>query len=122
MVIDHLFSGLVDLSPELDVVPDVARSWEVLEGGYKYLFHLRDDVRWSDGRPVTAADFAYAWKRVLDPATGSPNATLLYDIKGARAFHQGERGRQDVGVQALDEVTHDAASSSSSSSAWLRSP
>ncbi len=105
-VIGQLFSGLLELSPEMDVVPDVARSWEVLEGGRKYVFHLRDDVRWSDGAPVTAGDFEYAWKRVLNPATGSPLAELLYDVKGARAFHQSEVSDPDnVGVQALDEVT-----------------
>ena len=86
----QLFSGLVELTPEMDVVPDVARTWEVLEGGRKYVFHLRNDERWSDGVPVTAGDFEYAWKRLLDPATGSPAASLLYDIKGARAFHRGE--------------------------------
>jgi ABC-type oligopeptide transport system substrate-binding subunit/class 3 adenylate cyclase len=112
-VIEQLFSGLVELSPDMDVVPDVAHSWEVSEGGRQYVFHLRDDVRWSDGTPVTAGDFEYAWKRVLDPATGSPVAHLLYDVKGARAFHQGacpepakrEAGRGDMGVRALDEVT-----------------
>jgi ABC-type oligopeptide transport system substrate-binding subunit len=120
-VIDQLFSGLVERTPEMDVVPDVARRWEMLEGGRKYVFHLRDDVRWSDGTPVTAEDFRYAWKRVLDPATGSPVAHLLYDVKGARAFHQGacpdgstgsprwpaegESGVGGLGVWALDEVT-----------------
>jgi oligopeptide transport system substrate-binding protein len=104
-VIQQLFSGLLELTPEMDIVPDVAQSWEVLEGGCKYIFHLRDDVRWSDGTPVTAEDFQYAWKRVLDPATGSPNASLLYDIQGARAFHQAKMGRGDVGVRALDEAT-----------------
>jgi len=104
-VIQQLFSGLLELTPEIDIVPDVARSWEVLEDGRKYVFHLRDDVRWSDGTPVTAGDFEYAWKRVLDPATGSPVANLLYDVKGARAFHQAKMGRGDVGVQALDEAT-----------------
>ncbi len=78
----------------------------MLEGGRKYVFHLRDDARWSDGTPVTAADFEYAWKRMLDPATGSPNASLLYDVKGARGFHQGDASDPDsVGVWALDEVT-----------------
>jgi len=101
----QLFSGLVELTPEMDVVPDVARSWEVLEGGRKYVFHLRNDGRWSDGAPVTAGDFAYAWKRLLDPATGAREASLLYDIKGARAFHRGEGEWGDVGVRALDEVT-----------------
>jgi oligopeptide transport system substrate-binding protein len=104
-VMEQLFSGLVAFTPGLGVVPDVARSWDVSEGGRRYVFHLRDDARWSDGRPVTASDFEYAWKRVLDPATGSPNAGSLYDVKGARAFHREEAGRDDVRVWALDEHT-----------------
>jgi len=105
-VVAQLFNGLVELGPEMDVVPDVARSWEVSEGGRKYVFHLRDDVRWSDGTPVTAGDFEYAWKRVLNPATGTRNASSLYDVKGARAFHQSEVSDPDqVGVRALDELT-----------------
>jgi oligopeptide transport system substrate-binding protein len=105
-IIDQLFGGLVELSPEMEVIPDGARSWEVLEGGYKYIFHLRDDWRWSDGAPVTAEDFEYAWKRVLNPTIASPVAGWLYDVKGARAFHQGKVTDPDqVGVRPLDEVT-----------------
>jgi ABC-type oligopeptide transport system substrate-binding subunit/tetratricopeptide (TPR) repeat protein len=104
--IHQLFSGLVRLSPELDVLPDVARSWEVLEGGRQYVFHLRDDVRWSDGAPVTARDFEYAWKRVLDPTTGSATASLLYDVSGARVYHQSHMDDPDrVGARAVDDVT-----------------
>ncbi|MFZ5916409.1 MAG: ABC transporter substrate-binding protein [Chloroflexota bacterium] len=88
-LIDQLFSGLVALDAGDNIVPDVARNWEVLEDGCRFVFYLRDDVYWSDGTPVTAGDFAYAWKRTLDPATGSPAAHLLYDIRGARAFHRG---------------------------------
>jgi oligopeptide transport system substrate-binding protein len=102
----HLFSGLVDVGPEMDVLPEVARSWEVSEGGRKYIFHLRDDVGWTDGTPVTAGDFEYAWKRMLDRETGWYFASLLYDVKGAQAFHQGEVSDPDsVGVSALDDVT-----------------
>jgi ABC-type oligopeptide transport system substrate-binding subunit/class 3 adenylate cyclase len=105
-VIDQLFSGLVETSPEMDVVPDVAHSWEVLEGGRKYVFHLRDDVYWSDGVQVTARDFEYAWKRVLGPGSEPHLARLLYDIEGARAYHQGEVAtREQVGVHALDDIT-----------------
>ncbi|MBU0490295.1 MAG: tetratricopeptide repeat protein [Chloroflexi bacterium] len=105
-IIDQLFSGLVTLDPEMDVLPDVAHSWDVLDEGRKYVFHLRPDVRWSDGAPVTADDFAYAWRRVLTPATESPAARLLYDIRGARAFHQGETtDPASVGVQAPDPAT-----------------
>jgi len=104
--ISELFSGLVEQRLDLEVVPDVAQSWEVLEGGKKYLFHLREDVLWSDGRPVTAGDFEYAWKRVLDPAFGMPLASLLDDIRGARAFRLGKVSDPDsVGVKALDAVT-----------------
>jgi oligopeptide transport system substrate-binding protein len=101
----QLFSGLVESGPALEVVPDLAKNWEVLDGGRKYVFHLRDDAHWSDGTPVTADDFESAWRRALDPATESPNASLLYDVAGARAFHQGEAGWEDVGVQAVDEAT-----------------
>ncbi|HEY66429.1 MAG TPA: AAA family ATPase [Caldilineae bacterium] len=105
-VIEQLFSGLVESSPNMNIIPDVAYSWDVLEGGRTYIFHLRDDIRWSDGVPVTAWDFEYAWKRVLDPDTQSPCASLLYDVKGARAFHQGNlRDPDSVGVRALDETT-----------------
>jgi ABC-type oligopeptide transport system substrate-binding subunit len=104
--ISELFSGLVEQRLDMEVVPDVAQSWEVLEGGRKYLFHLREDVLWSDGRPVTAGDFQYAWKRVLDPALGMPLASLLDDIQGAQAFRLGQVSDPDsVGVKVLDEVT-----------------
>jgi ABC-type oligopeptide transport system substrate-binding subunit/DNA-binding SARP family transcriptional activator len=104
--IDQLFSGLVEYGPDLEIVPNVAQRWEILEGGRTYVFHLRDDVRWSDGVPVTARDFEYAWKRVLTPAIGSPSASLMYDIKGARAFHQGQLSDpEQVGVRAHDQRT-----------------
>jgi ABC-type oligopeptide transport system substrate-binding subunit/serine/threonine protein kinase len=105
-VISQLFDGLVTLSLDGDVLPDVARSWELLEEGRKYLFHLNNDIRWSDGVPLTAKDFEYAWKRLLHPSTGSPMASLLYDLEGARAFHQGETTDPTaVGVRALDDLT-----------------
>ncbi|UCC77445.1 MAG: AAA family ATPase, partial [Anaerolineales bacterium] len=104
--IEVLFGGLVGLTPDGDVVPDVALSWEVSEGGRKYVFKLRTDVQWTDGTRVTAHDFEYAWKRVLAPATASRNASLLFDLRGARAFHQGlVPDGQTVGVCALDDHT-----------------
>jgi oligopeptide transport system substrate-binding protein len=106
LIIQQLFSGLLELTPEMEAVPDVARGWEVSPDGRRYIFHLRDDVRWSDRTPLTAADFQFSWKRQLDPATGNTMASFLYDIKGARAFHQGEISDPDgVGVRALDSLT-----------------
>jgi ABC-type oligopeptide transport system substrate-binding subunit len=105
-MIEQLFSGLVEHTPDLGVVPDVAANWEMLDGGRRYVFHLRDDVVWSDGTSLTAHDFEYAWKRVLNPATGSRNASLLYDLQGAKAYHEGLVRKADaVGVRALDGVT-----------------
>ena len=105
-VINQLFSGLVDLGPGLEIIPDVAESWEILEDGARYIFHLRRDVRWSDGVPVTAHDFEYAWKRALQPGRCSPTVEMLYDIKGSRAYQHGEVATADgVGVRALDDHT-----------------
>jgi ABC-type oligopeptide transport system substrate-binding subunit len=105
-VIRQLFSGLVELTSQLDVVPDLAQSWQMLHGGRQYVFHLRHDAHWSDGTRVTAQDFEYAWKRLLDPTTGSRNAGLLYDVKGGAAFHRGETSDPDsIGVRAADEFT-----------------
>jgi oligopeptide transport system substrate-binding protein len=106
LVIEQLFSGLVEMTSDGDILPGVASSWEISEGGSRYVFHLREDVRWSDGTPVTAGDFEYAWRRVLDPATASSAASLLYDVEGARAFHQGLVSDPDsVGIRALDDLT-----------------
>jgi len=105
-MIQEVLSGLVEQTPEMDIVPGIARAWELLEGGRTYIFRLRDDVCWSDGVALTAADFEYAWKRLLDPATGSANAGLLGDVRGAGVYRRGEVGDADaVGVRALDERT-----------------
>lgn len=102
---DQLFSGLVELAPDLSVLPDVAHSWEVLEGGLAYRFHLRDNARWSDGQPVTAKDFEYSWRRTLDPANRSDGAKYLFDLKGAREFNQGKAPATALGVRAIDPHT-----------------
>jgi ABC-type oligopeptide transport system substrate-binding subunit len=105
-VVLQLFGGLVALGAEVNIEPDMARSWEVLDGGLKYIFHLRDDLVWSDGVPLTAADYEFTWKRILDPATASPNAPFAYPIKGARDFHEGRvPDAQSVGVRATDDQT-----------------
>jgi ABC-type oligopeptide transport system substrate-binding subunit len=106
IALDQLFSGLVEVSPELGVVPNVAESWEVSEGGRKYVFRLRDDVRWSDGVPVTAGDFESTWKRILHPASDLRWHVYLYDIKGAFAYRHGQMEDPGaVGVRALDDLT-----------------
>jgi ABC-type transport system substrate-binding protein len=106
VLMDQLFSGLVEITSDSSVVPDVAHSWEVLDGGRKYVFHLRDDVFWTDGVKMTAGDFEFAWKYSLDPPRRWSPAILRYDIKGARAYYEGEIADPDlVGVRALDDFT-----------------
>jgi oligopeptide transport system substrate-binding protein len=90
----------------MGLVPDVAESWEVSEGGRKYLFRLRRDVHWTDGVPVTAYDFEYTWKHLLQPGSKQRWHVFLHDIKGATAFHQGTGVSADqVAVHALDSFT-----------------
>jgi oligopeptide transport system substrate-binding protein len=108
MFIKEIFSGLVELGAGGEIIPDVAQRWEISEDGRRYIFHLRDDVIWSDGTQVTAGDFEYSWKRTLDPATEAPvgKAGLLYDIKNARAYKEGEISESDqVGVRTIDKLT-----------------
>jgi oligopeptide transport system substrate-binding protein len=105
-MIDQLFDGLVGRTGEMDIVPSVADSWELLEDGRRYVFHLRDDVFWSDGSSVTAQDFEYALKRMLDPLYQFQSATKLFDILGARAYYEGRLNDVDqVGVMAVDLQT-----------------
>jgi ABC-type oligopeptide transport system substrate-binding subunit/serine/threonine protein kinase len=103
--VDQLFSGLIELAPDMSVVPNVARSWDVLEDGRKYRFHLREDVIWSDGQPVTASDFEFAWKRALDPSLDSAASKYLFDIQGATEFCLSGGSVEDVGVRAVDDHT-----------------
>lgn len=101
-VIRSIFDGLVKISPEGQYVPAIAESWDVNEDGTVWTFHLRGDVRFHNGREVKAQDFAYSFKRVLDPNTGSPRVWVLDRIKGAKAFNNGEV--QDVeGIEVLDD-------------------
>lgn len=104
--IDQIFAGLVSLTPDLDVAPEIAERWEVLENGRKYIFYLHEDATWTDGAPVTAGDFEFAWKRILNPETHSRNHVLFYDIRAARDFYEGRILNPDeIGVHARDDYT-----------------
>jgi oligopeptide transport system substrate-binding protein len=87
----QIFSGLVRLDDDLEVVPDIAERWEVGEDNKTYTFYLRKDATFQDGRGVTAADFKYSWERACNPATGSSVAAIyLGDIAGADDVLAGE--------------------------------
>ncbi|MFN2188324.1 MAG: ABC transporter substrate-binding protein, partial [Candidatus Promineifilaceae bacterium] len=101
----QLFSGLLEIDDEGVVVPDIAQSWEIHDGGRTYIFHLRNDAKWSDGRLVSAANFIAAWKRILSPNADDRLAKRLNDIQGAQAYHRGEVEDEDLGLDAPDDFT-----------------
>ncbi len=88
-----LFNGLVRLDADLRLVPDIAERWEVLDNARTYVFHLREDVLFTNGRAVTAEDFRYTFERVLSPKGRSPNTWVLDKILGAKAYGQGKAER-----------------------------
>ncbi len=105
-VVSNLMVGLTQYTNDLTCAPSCAKSWEVLDDGKRYLFHLRDDLRWTDGKPVTAYDFEYAWKRLLNPATAAQYAFFLYDVVNARDYNTGKLKNADLlGIKAIDPHT-----------------
>jgi len=106
VVTSDLFEGLTVYGPDASIRPGLADHWDVAADGRSYLFHLRPDLAWSDGSPLTADDFVYALRRALDPATGSPYNEILYPIAGARAIAEGTtKDLGSLGVTAVDPRT-----------------
>ncbi len=100
-----VFSGLVAFDPYLNLTPDLAETWDLSPDGRVYTFHLRENAKFHDGRPVTSQDVIYSWERALSPALASDTAlTYLGDIAGAQEMVRGETQRVS-GLQALDEHT-----------------
>ncbi|CAK7064106.1 peptide ABC transporter substrate-binding protein [Tissierella sp.] len=104
-ILDHTFEGLMKVDPNLKVVPGMAKEYKVSDDNLTYTFTLRDDIKWSNGDPVTAQDFEFAWKRALDPDMASDYAHQLYYIKGGEAYNTDAGSVDDVAVKALDDKT-----------------
>jgi peptide/nickel transport system substrate-binding protein/oligopeptide transport system substrate-binding protein len=103
-VIRSIFDGLVKISPEGAYVPAIADSWEANDDGTIWTFYLKDNVTFQNGQRVTANDFAYSFKRVLNPDTGSSRTWVLDKILGARDYLN--RSASDVeGIEVLDDLT-----------------
>jgi oligopeptide transport system substrate-binding protein len=100
----NMFSGLTQGHPQtLDPMPDVAERWDISEDGRRYVFHLRKST-WSDGVPLTAADFEYTWRRVLDPKTGSRYASFLFGLKNGELFNRKALCIRAVGAASEAEL------------------
>ncbi|HHY50945.1 MAG TPA: peptide ABC transporter substrate-binding protein [Alphaproteobacteria bacterium] len=106
-IIGDYLEGLVTEDAHADVIPGQAESWDISEDGLVYTFHLRDGIMWSDGTPVTAADFEYAFRRLFNPATASEYAYLQYPIKGGSEIADGSLpvDSPDFGVKVIDDKT-----------------
>jgi len=102
-----LFEGLVSLDlATLEPVPAAAEHWSVSADGNVYTFTIRADAAWSNGAPVTAHDFVYAWRRILSPGLASEYAYMLHSIKNAQPFNAGTlTDFGEVGAKALDDRT-----------------
>jgi oligopeptide transport system substrate-binding protein len=101
----EIYSGLMVYDRELNLLPDIAESYEVSDDGLVYTFKLRDDAVFQNGKTITAEDFKWSFERACDPATGSPTAdTYLGDIVGCRAKLQREAD-EVAGVQVIDDLT-----------------
>ncbi|MDO8526935.1 MAG: peptide ABC transporter substrate-binding protein [Deltaproteobacteria bacterium] len=106
-ILQALFEGLTRYQPKtLTPLPGVAEKWEVSADGLRYLFHLRTNAKWSDGKPVTAQDFFDSWEHLLNPKTQSPYAFQLFYLKGAQAYNKGECvDAKQIGMRVVDPHT-----------------
>jgi oligopeptide transport system substrate-binding protein len=103
-ILRDLYEGLTEIGPQGEPKPAAADHYSVSTDGMTYRFHLRDHAQWSNGEPLTAADFVAAWRRLLDPHTAAQYSQLLAPIRGARAIAAGTAEPSTLGAQALDDA------------------
>ncbi|GMR64486.1 peptide ABC transporter substrate-binding protein [Bacillus cereus] len=104
-ILGNTMEGLYRLDKENKPIPAAAESSTKSEDGKKYTFKLRKDAKWSNGDPVTAKDFVFAWQRLLDPKTAAEYAFIAFPIKNAEAVNKGEKPVTELGVKAVDDLT-----------------
>ncbi|PFK34093.1 peptide ABC transporter substrate-binding protein [Bacillus cereus] len=104
-ILGNTMEGLYRLDKENKPIPAVAESSTKSEDGKKYTFKIRKDAKWSNGDPVTAKDFVYAWQRLVDPNTAAEYAFIAYYIKNAEAINKGKAEVSTLGAKAVDDHT-----------------
>jgi oligopeptide transport system substrate-binding protein len=107
MLAAHMFEGLLRYDAHGNLAPGVAERWDVRTDGAT--FWLRQNALWSDGKPVTAHDFVFSWRRVVDPANASQYAFIFYVIKNGEAINSGKMPPTELGVRAADDRTIEVA-------------
>ncbi len=100
-ILNHVMEGLLQYNARNELIAGVAERWQLREDGAT--FWLRRDARWSDGKPVTAHDFVFAWQQVVVPATASEYAFILFPVKNAERINRGELPVEQLGVRAVDD-------------------
>ena len=104
-ILNDLFLGLTTVNATGEIVPGVAKQWTTSDDGLTWIFELRPDAMWSDGQLLTANDFVFAFRRLLDPETAASLAHFLYPIKNAEAVHAGEIPADALGAWATADHT-----------------
>ncbi len=100
-VLNNIMEGLTRFNYQLRPQPALAESWEVSDGGLTYTFHLREGVKWTDGKELVARHFVDGWRRLLEPETASEYSYFLYIVEGAKAYNTGKiKDFSRVGVKA----------------------
>ncbi len=114
-VVRDLFEGLFNQTPEGTLTPAMALRWETNDTKNVYTFYLRQNAKWSNGDPVTAHDFVYAWQRLVDPKLASPYSSYmeLMSVKNASDIIKGNKPPSTLGVKAIDDFTFQAELSDS---------
>lgn len=103
-VVQHLFESLYRFDDDSKPIPGLAENVEISEDGLTYKFKLRDDIKWSNGEPITANDFVYSWKKLVTPETIGPNAYILDNVKNSAAIRKGEKDVSEMGVSAPSDT------------------
>ncbi len=102
----QLFDRLVEQWPERTIVPSLADRWEISDDGLRYVFHLQEGLRWSDGEPLTAHDVEFGIKRVLNPESPGSSVAIYFVLENGREYYLGNNQDADrIGVKALDDRT-----------------
>jgi oligopeptide transport system substrate-binding protein len=104
-ILRDLFLGVTTEDAKAEIIPGAAESWTVSPDGKTYTFKLRTGATWSDGSPVAANDFVFAWQRVVDPATAAEYAYMLAPIVNAEDITAGKKKPDELGVKAVDDMT-----------------
>lgn len=105
-ILHSLMEGLAKYDSKLQPQPGLAKNWKISGDGKTYTYNLRDDVKWSDGTPLTAQHFWDSWERLLNPKTASEYSYFLFDVEGAKEYNEGKlKDASKLGFKAVDAKT-----------------